>query len=66
MNSQDSTQDQLAELKILAIGQEYDVDDLSERCAKSIQQIATRYGLYDAADFVGSRIESGKLKGLFD
>jgi hypothetical protein len=59
--AQYSTQEQLAELRILVEDQEYDLDNLTMQNARAIMKIANFHGLYDAADFVESQLGKTKL-----
>jgi len=52
MPAQNSTEEQLAYLRILAEEQEYDCSDLNPRTIMQIVQVANFMGLYDAADFL--------------
>jgi len=63
--AQNSTSEQLAYLKVLAIDREYDVDNLSVRDARAIVDLANFHGLYDAADLVTARIEWGERMNGF-
>lgn len=55
INSQISTADQLAELRILVEMYEYDLDNLTQYDVRGILKLANFNGLYDAADFVSSQ-----------
>ena len=59
--AQYSTQEQLAELRILVEDQEYDLDNLTMHDARAIMKIANFNGLYDAADYVERQLGSAKL-----
>jgi hypothetical protein len=55
--AQHSTQEQVEELRNLAIEEGYDVDSLDASEAMNIVQLANTNGLYDAADFIRTKMD---------